>query len=414
MFGVPIENLMFGGMGFLLAWLTALMVLPAVHNRAMRLARERYDDVPLSMQEIRAEKDTIRAGFAAATRDLELKIEKLREKTIAHTTDLAKKNQLVDRLKQEVDTVTAALRESETREQAARDALREARKGFADKDVTLGSAEGEISALKRDLAAKEAELRAVEKDLAALRSATSGKDSALQAAEKEIASVTASLREAAAREQAARDDLHDARRGFASKDASLGAFEIEIAALKRELASRDETIRTSERDLAAVRSELAGKDAALTRAEREIAAIKAEIAALTTLVVQSGASKESNRQPAAPRPVDVVPFVPAPRSFGQQQPAREPARPQLVQEDAALQPQHSEEERPAVRAPIDVVVPAERLIPPTIPQAPRHDDDAVRSAMTEIADAARRLDEGNTGPNQRLRAAYAPFIKNPT
>jgi hypothetical protein len=74
MFGVSLEYLMFGGIGFCLAWLTALMVLPAVHNRAMRLARERYDDLPLSIQEIRAEKDTIRAGFAAATRELELRV----------------------------------------------------------------------------------------------------------------------------------------------------------------------------------------------------------------------------------------------------------------------------------------------------------------------------------------------------
>ena len=39
MSGIPLEYLMFGGIGFCLAWLTALMVLPAVHNRAARLAR---------------------------------------------------------------------------------------------------------------------------------------------------------------------------------------------------------------------------------------------------------------------------------------------------------------------------------------------------------------------------------------
>ena len=100
MMSIPLEYLMFGGIGFCIAWLTALMVMPAVHNRAIRLARKRYDDLPLSIQEIRAEKDTIRAGFAAATRELEIKLDQLKQKTAAHATDLAKKTQLIARLKQ--------------------------------------------------------------------------------------------------------------------------------------------------------------------------------------------------------------------------------------------------------------------------------------------------------------------------
>ncbi len=386
MFGVPLEYLMFGGIGFCLAWLTALMVLPAVHNRAVRLARARYDDLPLSMQEIRAEKDTIRAGFAAATCELELRIEKLREKTVAHTTDLAKKNQLIDRLKQEIDTVTAALRESESREQTARDALREAKRGFADKDVTLGTAEGEITVLKRQMAAKDTSLRAIEKELAAMRSAISDKESALHTAQ---------------------DELSQTRRGFADKNASLGAVETNIAELQRELAARETALLAGERDLAAVRGELAGKDAALIRAEKEIAAIKAEISALTTLVIQTGNNQE--REPG-----EIVAFVPAPRTLTHHQAVREPARPQPMQEPSAQQPARPQNEQTAPRAPIDVVAAPTQLIPPTIPQAAQQDNDSAHRAMTEITDAARRVDERHVGPNQRLRATYAPVIKNPT
>jgi predicted nucleic acid-binding Zn-ribbon protein len=358
MFGVPIEYLMFGGIGFCLAWLTALMVLPAVHNRAMRLARERYDDLPLSIQEIRAEKDTIRAGFATATRELELRIDKLREKTAAHATDVARKNQLIDRLTQEIVTVTAALRDSESREQAARDALRETKRGVADKDVTLGSAEGEIAVLKRDIAAKDIKLRAIEN---------------------------------------------------------------ELAAMSRELAARDAALRATERDLAGLRSELAGKDTALTHAEREIAAIKAEIAALSTLIVQHSSNSRSQpeRPAGAPRLVEVVPFVPASRPRA----AHEPAQPQTARQPVpsevarqAFEPPvaHRDGGRTPPRAPIDLVAGPTRLIPPTIPQAPQQGNDSVGRALTEITDAARRVDERQPGPNQRLRAAYAPFVKNST
>jgi DNA repair exonuclease SbcCD ATPase subunit len=399
LFGVPIEYLMVGGIGFCLAWLTALMVLPAVHNRATRLARERYDDLPLSIQEIRAEKDTIRAGFAAATRDLEIQLEKLREKTVAHATDVARKNQLVERLKQEIDTVTAALRDSEGREQAARDALREAKRGFADKDVTLGTAEGEISVLKRELAAKETALRATERELAAIRDELSGKQGALQAAlsaaEAEIKSVSARLHESAQREESARNELREARRGV------LDTANDEMAKLQRELAARDAALRAAEHDLVAVRTELASKDSALTRAEKEIAAIKAEISALTTLLVKTGGNDSpAARAVDARRPVEIVPFVSASHQSVEEAVEHEPAR-------SAPQPDASPAPQPV---PIDLVPGPSRLIPPTIPEG----SDSVGRALKEIADAARRADEREPGPNQRLRAAFAPLVKTST
>ncbi len=62
---IPFDYFMVGGIGFLAAWLMAFMVMPAVHHRAVRLTRRQYDQLPLSIQEMRAEKDGIRAGFAA-------------------------------------------------------------------------------------------------------------------------------------------------------------------------------------------------------------------------------------------------------------------------------------------------------------------------------------------------------------
>jgi hypothetical protein len=433
MFGIPLEYLMFGGIGFCLAWLTALMVLPAVHNRAIRLAHQRYDDLPLSMKEIRAEKDTIRAGFAAATRELEIRLEKLREKTVAHATDAAKKNRLIERLKQEIETVSAALRESETREQSARDGLREAKRGFADKDVTLGTAEGEITVLRRelavkdtslqaalreiatarsDLSAKDAALRNAERDMASLRSELEARDSALAGAAKDIASIKANLNDSEARERAASDALSAIRRGSADKDATLGVVEGEIATLQRELATRDAALRTGEREIAGLRSELAGKDAALSRAEREIAAIKAEIAALTTLLVQPGdkSPPRAERPAGSPRRVEVVPFVAASRQISQPQPVA--AQPQPVLQQAEPQPVRQTNEPTAPRAPIDVVPVPTRLIPPAIPRAQQPSDDSAAQALTEISDAARRVDERHAGVNQQLRAIYAPAAKS--
>lgn len=404
MFSIPLEYLMWAGIGFCLAWLTALMVMPAVHNRAVRLARERYDDLPLSMQEIRAEKDTIRAGFAAATRELEVRIEKLKDKTVVHATDLAKKNQVIDRLKQEIDTVTAALRDSETREQAARDELRETRRNFADKDVTLGTAEGEINTARREIASKDATLRAAERDIAALRSALTEKEAALHVAEREIASVKAKLRDSEAREQSASEALREARRGFSDKDATLGAFEGEIAGLRRELAAKDAALQSAQDELTAMRAEVSSKDAALTRAETEIAAIKAEIAALTPLILQAAAA-----EPNPGRAVDVVPFVAGPRTLVAPQAKEQPETSAAPAQTQAAQPAEPQPQTRQPRAPLDVAPPPTRLVPPRIPQAPTSPGNVMKPARSEAADVAQRIEGPAEGTNQRLRALYAPL-----
>lgn len=66
-------------LGFLTASLCALMVLPAVNARAIRLAKRRLEGLfPLSASEMAAEKDFLRARFAVAQRRLERKVEAAR------------------------------------------------------------------------------------------------------------------------------------------------------------------------------------------------------------------------------------------------------------------------------------------------------------------------------------------------
>src|ERR671913_2346342 len=63
-------------LGFLTAGLIALAVLPAVNARAERLARRRVEaQFPLSISELTAEKDHLRAEFAVVQRRLERKAE---------------------------------------------------------------------------------------------------------------------------------------------------------------------------------------------------------------------------------------------------------------------------------------------------------------------------------------------------
>src|SRR3954471_4790357 len=71
-----IESIMIFALGFLTAALIALVVFPAINARAERLARRRIEaQFPLSITELTAEKDHLRAEFAVLQRRLERKAE---------------------------------------------------------------------------------------------------------------------------------------------------------------------------------------------------------------------------------------------------------------------------------------------------------------------------------------------------
>lgn len=75
-----IEQLLIFALGVLSASLLGLMIVPALSRRAMRLARRRLElQMPLSPQEILAERDQLRAQYAVAQRQTEQKFEAAQE-----------------------------------------------------------------------------------------------------------------------------------------------------------------------------------------------------------------------------------------------------------------------------------------------------------------------------------------------
>jgi hypothetical protein len=74
-----VEQIMFFSGGFLVASLLALILMPVVHRRAVRItSRDLKDSVPLSVRETLAQVDGLRAEFAISTRRLELQVEQLK------------------------------------------------------------------------------------------------------------------------------------------------------------------------------------------------------------------------------------------------------------------------------------------------------------------------------------------------
>src|ERR1700687_5199377 len=120
-----IETIMYFGIGFLCASLLGLVVIPLVHNRAARLTTRRLEAAtPLSMAEIQADKDQLRAEFAMSTRRLEMSVEQLKTRSTGQLSELGKKTEAIAILKHELGAKTAAVLALEAREKALKDQIR--------------------------------------------------------------------------------------------------------------------------------------------------------------------------------------------------------------------------------------------------------------------------------------------------
>lgn len=168
---------MYFGLGFLVAALLALIVLPLVHARAVRLTQRRVESsVPRSIVEVQAEKDQLRAEFAVTANRLETNMEQLRSKTTQQLADLGKKTIALNQLKGELEQKTALLTGAEAREQDLRGKLQEAEDGLAVKtslieamEEKIAERETAIGKLGRDFAEKSMAADSQQIEIVALR-----------------------------------------------------------------------------------------------------------------------------------------------------------------------------------------------------------------------------------------------------
>jgi DNA repair exonuclease SbcCD ATPase subunit len=147
-----VEPIMFAGIGFLVAALLVLGFIPMVHGRAVRLTTRRLEALtPVSLGEIQAEKDQLRAEFAMSTRRLEMSVEQLKAKCTSQLADIGKKSDAIGRLKLELGEKTAQLFALEAKERLLTEEVHGFEPELAGKIKVLEQAQ-------RALANREAEL----------------------------------------------------------------------------------------------------------------------------------------------------------------------------------------------------------------------------------------------------------------
>jgi chromosome segregation ATPase len=214
-----VEPIMYLAIGFLLSMLCGLAIVPLVHNRAVRLTTRRLEAAtPLSMAEIQADKDQLRAEFAMSARRLEMSVDQLKSKTTSQLAELGKKSDAINRMKIELGEKNATIFALEAREKAVKEQLRATEEEFNAKTEALRAAEqalnnkqGELAKINSELSDRSmmAESRKVE--LVAVRTQIEELKNRVGDAEKEFTATQARLTQERSESETASRELGDAR-----------------------------------------------------------------------------------------------------------------------------------------------------------------------------------------------------------
>src|SRR6202045_4402284 len=214
-----IEPIMYLAIGFLVAMLLGLTIVPLVHNRAVRLTTRRMEAAtPLSMAEIQADKDQLRAEFAMSARRLEMSVDQLKHKTTSQLAELGKKSDAINRMKLELGEKNATIFSLEAREKAMKEQLRATEEEFAARTEALRQAEKALSDKQNDLAKINTELsdrsmmaESRQVELLAVRTQIEALKGRVGDAEKEFATTQARLEQERGQSEAVTRELNDAR-----------------------------------------------------------------------------------------------------------------------------------------------------------------------------------------------------------
>lgn len=274
-----IEPAMYLGIGFLLASLLAIIFIPLVHARAVRLTVRRLEaSTPLSMAEIQADKDQLRAEFAMSTRRLEMSVDQLKAKTTSQLAELGKKTDAINRLKLELDDKGATILALETREKSLQEQIRTIEEEYAAKtsalqetERSLADKEAERARLSAELGEYKAENDGQRIELVALKTQIDALKLRIEDYERDIKSTKERLERESHAVSETTKQLHDERSRAQNLSTNISRLEGQLAKQTDETAAFAQRVQELE-------SRVADQGRTLTEREFECTTLRKELA----------------------------------------------------------------------------------------------------------------------------------------
>ena len=227
-----IEQVMIFALGACIAGLLALLCLPAISRRALRMAQFAVErQMPISVEEIVAQRDLLRAEFATEHRRIEQALERSKDLAARETIEIGRRTAEAMQLAADLRQMTAAYEVAEVARVAAERFANETsaenaalQKALWDDEGLHDTLRGRLAVLSRDHAAlteidarKAQAITALEGERDALATAHEALDRALMQAKLDL-----SILRAREETLAAQIDNHEqAARTAAAKEADL-------------------------------------------------------------------------------------------------------------------------------------------------------------------------------------------------
>lgn len=232
-------------LGVCVAGLLALLCLPAISRRALRMAQVAVErQMPISVDEIVAQRDLLRAEFATERRRLEQTLEHTRDMQAREMSDAGRRTAEIARLGAELATVSAARENAETALAAAVRLANEAGVENAGLHKALYDADGMEARLREELASLARQHReAMEEDrrktgsIAALHAASDLATTEHEALDRALMQAKLDLSIARAREETLLAQIDNHERAAQSSAATQSALQQKIMDYERNTTS---------------------------------------------------------------------------------------------------------------------------------------------------------------------------------
>lgn len=270
-----VQPILFFALGFLCAGFLALLVAPAIWRRAVALTRRRVEaSLPLTLSEIQADKDRLRAEFAMSVRKLEMTIKTFREKSAEQLVEIGRTREALTAL----DGTRAVQDQALADLQRANEAL----------DTELRQRGEQMKTLSEKLA--ESERVAAERSLEIERLGQMYDEASFSASSRQIELVARDAeREKLAGDLTALREQH--------KNAVQRRQQMEVESRLAENALTDEKKKSADlnRKLERLMATLADRDDKLDRREKELARLRQLPRALAVAGAEGGRDGETEK-----------------------------------------------------------------------------------------------------------------------
>lgn len=272
-----LESGLFFTLGFLCAALLALMVAPAIWRRAVVLTRQRIESsVPLTLNEIQADKDQLRAEFAMSTRRLEVSLEGLKEKAAEQLIEINRRRDEMLQLEETENKKTSRIADLEAQSAELRAEMKLREEKLHQATISLSSVQAQLE--ERALAYEELDGRykAAVEDFDGQKIEMVARETRMDNMQGQARETKENLKSLASQKSALESELKSAKAAVKKEAKRVADREDKINRLQAQLADMEGRLERRDNDLAKLRGQSGENGSQLMNVQKELDKTQAE------------------------------------------------------------------------------------------------------------------------------------------